>query len=134
MSDWNANIIEEFRTNEGRVGGMFEGAPLLLLHHIGAKTGIQRVNPLTYQPVGDSFAIFASKAGAPRHPEWLHNLRANPETSIEVGTATIDVTARLAEGDEREEIWNRQKQERPQFAEYEAKTDRQIPVIILERR
>ena len=134
MSDWNANIIEEFRTNEGRVGGMFEGAPLLLLHHIGAKTGIQRVNPLTYQPVGDSFAIFASKAGAPRHPEWLHNLRANPETSIEVGTATIDVTARLAEGDEREEIWNRQKQERPQFAEYEAKTDRKIPVIILERR
>ncbi len=93
MSDWNANIIEEFRTNKGRVGGMFEGWRILLLHHTGAKTGTQRINPLTYQPVGDSFAIFASKAGGPHNPDWFHNLVANPETNVEIGIDTIAVTA-----------------------------------------
>lgn len=135
MSDWNANIIEEFRDNEGRVGGMFEGWPLLLLHHTGAKTGTERVNPLAYQAVGDQYAVFASKAGATTHPDWYYNLRANPDVSIEVGGETIFVTARVTEGDEREQIWSKQKQDRPNFGEYEVSAEgRQIPVVVLEPR
>ncbi len=80
MSDWNAGIIDEFRENEGRVGGMFEGAPLLLLHHVGARTETERVSPLMYQTVNEDFAIFASKAGADTNPDWFHNLMANPQT------------------------------------------------------
>lgn len=135
MSDWNANIIEEFRNNEGRVGGMFEGRPMLLLHHTGARTGTARVNPLTYRAVGDGYAVFASKAGAPTHPDWFHNLLANPETAIEVGTEIVDVTAWRAEGEERADIWREQMSDFPVFAEYEASAgDREIPVIILEPR
>lgn len=135
MSDWNANIIEEFRDNEGQVGGMFEGWPLLLLHHTGAKTGTERVNPLAYQAVGDQYAVFASKAGATTHPDWYYNLRANPDVSIEVGGETIFVTARVTEGDEREQIWSKQKQDRPNFGEYEVSAEgRQIPVVVLEPR
>lgn len=135
MSDWNANIVEEFRGNEGRVGGMFEGAPLLLLHHAGAKTGTERVNPLMYQAFGDDLAVFASKAGATDNPDWYHNLIANPDTKIEVGTDTIAVTARVAAGEERDTIWDTQKTNWPQFAEYEVSAaGRQIPVIVLERR
>jgi deazaflavin-dependent oxidoreductase (nitroreductase family) len=135
-ADFNTQIIEEFRANGGKVGGAFEGAPLLLLHHRGAKTGTERVNPLAYQPVGAAFAIFASKAGAPHDPHWFLNLKANPEAQVEVGSETIDVTAREVEGTEREEIWGRQKQLMPGFAEYEDKTEgfRQIPVVLLERR
>lgn len=134
MSDWNSNIVEEFRSNGGRVGGPFAGRPLLLLHHKGARTGIDRVNPLAYQPVGDGFAVFASKGGSPTNPDWYHNLRANPDTAVEVGTEKVEVRARVAAGDEREEIWTRQKQGWPQFAEYENTTEgRQIPVIVLER-
>lgn len=132
-NDWNAQIIAEFRTNEGRVGGRFEGAPLLLLHSTGARSGIERVNPMMYQTVGDAFAVFGSKAGADTHPDWYHNLVAHPTARIEVGTETIDVRARVAEGDEREGIWTIQKQRYPGFAEYEAKTTREIPVVILER-
>ena len=135
MSDWNANIIDEFRGNEGKLGGMFEGWPMLLLHHAGAKTGTQRVNPLTYQPAGENFAIFASKSGDPKHPDWYHNLLANPDTTVEVGTDTIEVTARVASGDERDGIWSKQKNDRPQFAEYEKTSEgRKIPVIVLEPR
>ena len=134
MSDWNAQIIDEFRSNNGVVGGMFEGRPLLLLHTTGAKTGMARVSPLMYQAVDGGYAIFASKAGAPDNPDWYHNLLANPRVSVEVGTRQLDVTARVAEETERAPIWSKQKEEFPQFAEYEASTHRTIPVIILEPR
>src|SRR3954469_7051922 len=131
VKNWNTAIIDEFRANGGRVGGGFEGAPLLLLHSTGAKSGVERVNPMMYQAVGDDYAVFASKAGMPTNPDWYHNLLAHPDASIEVGTETIDVTARIAEGDERERIWSKQKADYPGFAEYEEKTTRTIPVVIL---
>lgn len=135
MSNWNQNIIEEFRANDGQVGGHFAGRPLLLLHHTGAKTGKERVTPLMYQAVDGGYAVFASKGGADTNPDWFHNLRANPDTRVEVGTEVLDVTARVAVGDEYEEIWARQKSDYPFFAEYEVKTDRDhIPVVVLEKR
>lgn len=134
MADWNKNIIDEFRTNEGRVGGPFEGRTLLLLHHRGAKSGVKRVNPLACQSLPDgALAVFGSKGGAPSHPDWYHNLKANPDAAVEVGTETHDVKARVATGDERERIWEKQKKIMPGFADYETKTSRQIPVVILER-
>jgi deazaflavin-dependent oxidoreductase (nitroreductase family) len=134
MSDWNSKIIEEFRANGGKVGGGFEGAPLLLLHTTGAKSGQERVNPLAYQEIDDDrIAVFASKAGAPTNPDWYHNLRANPKVTVEVGSETFPAVARVAEADERERIWERQKQDWPGFADYEQKTERSIPVVILER-
>jgi deazaflavin-dependent oxidoreductase (nitroreductase family) len=132
MSDFNAQIIEEFRANAGKVGGDFEGAPMVLLHTIGARTGADRVNPLVYGRDGDNLVIFASRGGAPTHPDWFHNLVAHPDVTVEVGTDTVPVRARVAEGDERERLWARQKELMPGFAEYEAKTTRQIPVIVLE--
>src|SRR3954468_10474427 len=89
MSDWNDKVIAEFRANQGRVGGQFEGAPLLLLHSTGAKSGQERVNPMMYQAVGNGFAVFASKGGADTNPDWFHNLKAHPQVRIEVGTDTI---------------------------------------------
>ena len=134
MSDWNAGIIDEFRANDGRVGGMFEGAPLLLLHHVGARTGTERVSPLMYQGLNGDFAVFASKAGADTNPDWFHNLLANPQTKVEVGVNTTTVRARLAEGEEHDRIWEQQKEAWPQFAEYERETSRDvIPVVVLER-
>ena len=134
MADWNQKIIEEFLSNDGKVGGVFEGHPLLLLHHRGARTGTERVNPLAYQPLeGGAVAVFGSKGGAPAHPDWVHNLVANPRATVEVGTETYEVTARVAEGAERDAIWERQKKAMPGFAAYEQKTTRQIPVVILER-
>jgi deazaflavin-dependent oxidoreductase (nitroreductase family) len=133
MSDWNAAIIEEFRANGGKVGGQFEGAPMLLLHTTGAKTGKERVNPLVCQAEGDRLVVFASKAGAPTSPDWYHNLVANPEVIVEVGSETVPLRARVAEGDERERLWATQKGLMPGFADYEAKTTRQIPVVVLER-
>ena len=132
MTDWNTGIIEEFRENGGKVGGRFEGAPLLLLHSTGAKSGKPRLTPLRYREVDEDFAVFGSKRGADTHPDWYYNLIANPVASIEVGTATIEVTARVAEGDERSLIWELQKSEVPIFAEYEQQTPREIPVILLE--
>ncbi len=131
-TDWNSKIIAEFRANGGRVGGQFEGAPLLLLHTVGAKSGRERVNPVMYQVVGDNFAVFASKAGAPTNPDWYHNLLANPRVSAEIGTQTIEADARVADEQERDPIWTAQKQAYPGFADYETKTTRQIPVVILE--
>lgn len=133
MNAWNTKIIEEFRANKGQAGGDFAGASLLLLHTTGAKSGAERINPVMYQSVGQSWAVFASKGGAPTNPDWYHNLLANPKASIEVGTETVRVTARVATSAEREQIWSKQKQERPQFAEYEASTKRVIPVVVLER-
>ena len=133
MSNWNEGVIEEFRSNDGRVSGMFSRMPLLLLHHKGAKTGTERINPLAYQKVASGYAVFASKGGADTNPAWFHNLKANPEVTIEVGTDTLEVKARVVDGDEYQLIWDRQKREFPQFAGYETKTSRErIPVIVLE--
>jgi deazaflavin-dependent oxidoreductase (nitroreductase family) len=134
MSDWNDKVIAEFRANEGRVGGSFEGAPLLLLHTTGAKSGHERVTPMMYQAVGDGFAVFASKAGADTNPDWYHNLRAHPEALIEVGTETLEVTARVLDAEEREPIWQQQKTRYPGFADYETRTARVIPVVMLDPR
>jgi|SRR5690242_877772 deazaflavin-dependent oxidoreductase (nitroreductase family) len=128
----NQKIIDEFRSNAGKVGGPFENIPLLILHNRGAKSGQERLNPVAYRRDGDNFVVFASKGGAPDNPDWFHNLKANPEATIEVGTETRNVVARVAQGDERERIWELQKKEFPGFAEYEQRTDRQIPVVILE--
>ncbi len=140
MTDWvderaeraerNNQVIAEFRANEGLVGG---SASTLLLHHTGAKSGIARVNPVAFQRVGENFAIFGSRAGGPLNPDWYHNLIANPQTSIEVGSEIIEVVARVTSGEERAAIWERQKADSPGFAAYEAKTTREIPVILLER-
>jgi deazaflavin-dependent oxidoreductase (nitroreductase family) len=138
VSDWsrrNLRLIEEFRANRGRVGGRWEGRPLLLLHHRGARTGTQRVSPLMYRDADGGYAIFASKGGADTNPDWFHNLMANPDTEVEVGPDTVQVHARLAEGEEYEELWTAQKRDWPFFAEYERKTARDhIPVVVLERR
>jgi deazaflavin-dependent oxidoreductase (nitroreductase family) len=130
-ADFNAQIIEEFHANEGRVGGMFEGLPLLLLHHTGAKSGKRRVNPLAYQADDGRYVIFASKAGAPTNPDWYHNLKAHPSVAIEVGTDTVDVLASEATGAERERLFRTQAERVPQFADYEAKAGRVIPVMVL---
>jgi deazaflavin-dependent oxidoreductase (nitroreductase family) len=132
MSDFNTKIVEEFRANGGKVGGQFEGAPVLLLHTVGAKTGQSRVNPMMYQQVAGGYAVFASKAGAPTNPDWYHNLLAHQEVKAEIGTETVELRARVAEGQERERIWTDQKAAYPGFADYERKTTRQIPVIVLE--
>jgi deazaflavin-dependent oxidoreductase (nitroreductase family) len=134
MSEANGNqeIIDEFRANAGKVG---EGAPMLLLHTTGAKSGLPRVNPLMYQQVGDDLAVFASKAGAPTNPDWYYNLRANPNVEIELGTETIPVTAFVADDDERDRIWGIQKERYPTFAEYEkTAAGRKIPVVLLTRK
>lgn len=132
--DWNAKIIAEFRENGGKVGGPFEGAPMVLVHHKGAKTGKERVNPLMCRTEGDRIYVFASKAGAPDNPDWYHNLKANPETTIEFGDEPdIPVRVTELEGPERERVWEAQKAEWPQFAEYDEKTDRTIPVLAIDR-
>jgi len=134
MSNWNTAIIDEFRANEGRVGGNFEGAPILLLHTVGARSGEPRVNPMVYRREGDAYIVFASKAGAPTNPDWYHNLVAHPDVEAEIGADIVTLTARVAEGEERERLWNAQKQVMPGFADYERKTSRQIPVVALEPR
>ena len=131
--DFNRKIIDEFRANSGKVGGGFAGAPMLILHTTGAKSGAEREHPLVYAQRGDDVVVFGSKGGAPSHPAWYLNLVANPKARIEIGTETRDVVARVAESDEREEIWSKQKQVMPGFADYEQKTSREIPVVILER-
>lgn len=131
-NEWNQSIIKEFRANQGKVGGFFEGKPVLLLHHTGAKSGTTRVNPLMYRKEGDAYVIFASKGGVPNNPDWFHNLKANPICKVEVGTDVVDVTARVAGPDEREAIYARQAEEYPHFGEYAKQTPRTIPVIILE--
>jgi deazaflavin-dependent oxidoreductase (nitroreductase family) len=130
-SDFNARIIDEFHANEGRVGGMFERSTLLLLHHTGARTGASRINPLAYMRDGDSYVIFASKAGAPTNPDWYYNLKAHPNVTVEVGTDTIPVAATEADGTDRDRLFAAQAERSPAFAEYQAGTDRRIPVIVL---
>ena len=130
--DWNSNIIQEFRTNEGKVGGPFDGAPLLLLHTTGARSGEERINPMMYLADGDRLVVFASKGGAPTNPDWYHNLVANPELEIEVGTERRKVRARVTEGEEHDQLYAEQSRRYPQFAKYQEGTDRTIPVVILE--
>jgi deazaflavin-dependent oxidoreductase (nitroreductase family) len=129
--DFNQQIIDEFRANGGEVGGPFEGASLLLLHHRGAKSGQERINPLVYLPDGERYLVFASKGGAPTHPAWYHNLLAHPEVTIEVGTETIKARAEEVKGEERDRLYAAQAARLPSFAEYEQKTDRVIPVVAL---
>ncbi len=135
VNEFNAGVIEEFRANEGRVGGMFAGMDILLLHHRGAKTGTERVNPLVYARDGERYVVFASKAGAPTDPAWYRNLMANPDAEIEVGSERLPVRASEAQGEERERLFDEQKRRSPQFAEYEQKTQgRVIPVVLLAPR
>jgi deazaflavin-dependent oxidoreductase (nitroreductase family) len=128
-SDWNASIIAEFRKNHGKVGGQFEGAPLLLIMHIGARTRKARINPVMYLRDGRRYLVFASKGGADTHPDWYHNLKAHPDVKIEVGNETIDVQAEEIKGPERDRLYAKQASLYPQFAQYQQKTKRIIPVI-----
>ena len=133
-SDYNAQIIAEFRANQGRVGGRFAGATLLLLHTTGARSGTQYTNPVVYLADGGRYVVFASKAGAPSNPGWYHNLTAHAEVSIEVDDRTIEVTASELVGPERDRLFDRQTEISPGFAEYQAKTERVIPVVALTPR
>jgi deazaflavin-dependent oxidoreductase (nitroreductase family) len=131
--DFNGQVIEEFRANGGKVGGYFDGASLLLLHHAGAKSGTERVNPLVYQQVGDSYAIFASAGGQPRDPQWFRNLVAHPDVTVEVGSTTVKARARVADPADRATIWTTQKERMSNFAEYEkSAAPREIPVVLLD--
>ena len=131
--DFNGKIIAEFRASGGKVGGPFQGSDMLLLHHTGARSGTERVSPLAFQRIGDSLAVFGSKAGAPDHPAWYYNLIAHPDTTVEVGTETVRVRARVAQPAERDVIYGRQRERHPVFAGYETKAaPRRIPVVVLD--
>jgi deazaflavin-dependent oxidoreductase (nitroreductase family) len=131
--NWNKAIIDEFRANAGVVGGPFTGSTLLLLHTTGAKSGHERINPVAYFGDGEHLMIFASKAGAPTHPDWYHNIVANPLVTVEVGTEVFQVQAEIAAEPERTQLYNKMVEKMPGFGEYQKKTTRVIPVIILTR-
>ncbi len=131
VQDWNGKIIKEFQANEGKVGGPFAGAPLLLLHTKGAETGRERVNPIMYLDLDEHRYVFATKAGADTNPDWYWNLVAHPDVTVEVGTETYDATAVPATGDDRDRIYTEQARRHPGFAEYQQKTSRIIPVVEL---
>ena len=134
MSGWNDHVIHEFRENGGRVGGPFEGAPMILIHHLGARTGTERVAPLVYFPEEDgSMLIVASKGGALTNPDWYHNVKAHPRFEAEVGTETFTVEATELDAAERAEKWKRIVADRPGFGDYEKKTTRVMPVLRLRR-
>lgn len=132
VSDFNTKIIEEFRSNGGKIGGQFEGAPMVLLTTTGAKSGKNRVNPVMYLAEGDRIYVFASKAGAPTSPDWYHNLVAHPNVTVELGTDRFEAVATPVDEGERDRIYAEQASRYPGFAEYEANTDRVIPVVALE--
>jgi F420H(2)-dependent quinone reductase len=125
-----------YRATGGVIGHRIPGlgAPILLLDHVGAKSGSVRTSPLLYIQDGENVAVIASKGGHPRHPAWFHNLRANPEASVQVGSKRRGVRARLATGEERERLWRRAVEAYPPYADYQARTDREIPVVVLEPR
>jgi deazaflavin-dependent oxidoreductase (nitroreductase family) len=129
--DYNAELIDEFRTSQGLVGGIWVRTPLLLLHHTGAKSGVSRVNPVGYLADAPRYLVFASNGGAPSNPDWYHNLKAQPNTRIEVGSDTIRVVATEATGEERERLFARGAERFPDLAKYARKTDRVVPVIVL---
>ena len=128
-NDWNSGIITEFRKNHGKVGGQFEGAPLLLITHTGARTQKTRINPVMYLKDGHRYLVFASKGGADTNPDWYHNLKAHPNAKIEVGKETIEIRAEEITSTERDRLYARQASLYPQFAQYQRKTKRIIPVI-----
>ena len=134
VQDFNSKVIEEFRANDGLVGGPMEGMPLLLLHTVGAKSGESRVNPLAYLADGERYVIIASFAGAPHSPPWYHNLVANPEVSVEVGAEQLDMLATVVDEPERSELYARMAGVMPVFNEYQSKTERVIPVVVLTPR
>ncbi len=134
VGGFNRQVIEEFRANNGAVGGFFAGKPILILHTTGAKTGKRRLNPLVYATHDDRLVVVASKGGAPTHPDWLFNVRANPDVTVEVGTERFPAKAAIIEdGAVRDELYAKLVAIMDQFAEYETKTDRRIPVVLLER-
>lgn len=136
MSDWNERnrkVIEEFRANDGKVGGNFENSTLLLLTTIGARSGKERVNPLMTTEDGDRLVIIASKGGAPAHPAWYHNLVANPEVGVEYGSEQFQARATIASEPERTELYEKMASKYPFFTEYQKNTDRVIPLVILSR-
>ena len=133
MNDFNRNLIDEFRQNGGKVTGMFENAPLLLLTTTGAKSGNKRTNPLVYTVDGDRLVVIASKGGAPTSPDWYHNVVANPTVTIELPDETFTARATVAEGEERDRLFAAQAAAMPAFSDYEQKTTRRLPVVILER-
>ncbi|MFN0146901.1 MAG: nitroreductase family deazaflavin-dependent oxidoreductase [Dehalococcoidia bacterium] len=134
MNDFNNQVIAEFRANEGKVGGNFAGAPMVLITTKGAKSGAMRTTPLVYSKDGDRVVIIASFAGAPKHPAWYLNLKANPEVTVEVGTEKYQAKAVIPEGAERDRLFNAQAALMPNFAEYQTKTSRVIPAVVLERK
>jgi deazaflavin-dependent oxidoreductase (nitroreductase family) len=127
----NRKIIEEFRTNDGKVGGRFEGKTLLLLHTKGARSGQERINPTAYVKDGDRYVIVASKGGAPTNPSWYYNVLANPLVTVEVGSETFQVLATVAEEPERTRLYNKMVEIMPGFDGYRRRTTREIPVIVL---
>lgn len=133
-NDWNKRIIDEFRASNGKVGGQFAGAPLLLITTTGARTGRRITTPLVYLPDGDRMLVFASKGGAPTHPAWYHNLVAHPTVTVEVGVESGEFEALVITGDEHDRLYARQAKAFPGFAEYQAKTKRTIPVVALRRK
>ncbi len=134
MQDYNNRIIKEFHENEGKVGGPFAGAPMILVTHTGAKSGTQRTNPLVYLKDGDRYLVFASKGGSTKHPDWYRNLVANPDATAEIGTEKFDVVAEVLTGEERDRLYDKQAKIMPQFAEYQARAGRKIPVVALKRK
>ncbi len=133
QTDFNRKIIEEFRANAGVVGGPFAGRPMLLLTSRGAKSGEMKTTPLVYSKDGDRIVVIASMGGAPRHPAWFFNLKANPDVTLEVGTEKFSARASEAEGEERDRLYAAQAAEMPAFADYQAKTTRRIPVFTFDR-
>jgi deazaflavin-dependent oxidoreductase (nitroreductase family) len=132
-NDFNTNLIAEFRANAGKVGGMFEGSPMMLLTTTGARSGQQRIAPLVYTTDNGRYVIIASKGGAPTNPDWFHNLRANPEVTVEVGDESFKARASVPEGAERQRLFDQQAALMPGFAEYQKNTTRTLPVVVLER-
>jgi deazaflavin-dependent oxidoreductase (nitroreductase family) len=133
MSDFNRRLVEEFRANNGKVGGPFADRPLMVLTTIGAKSGLPRTIPLVYTRDGDRLVIIASKGGAPTNPDWYHNLVANPTATVELPGKTFQVTAAIAQGTARDRLFGQQAAQMPGFADYQRNTTRRIPVIVLER-
>ena len=132
--DFNRATVDEFRSNQGRVGGPLANTPILLLHHIGAQSQIERVTPLAHTPHSDGrYLIVASNAGSPTHPGWYHNLKAHPCVQIEVGTETFWVHADELDGPGRDAVWPQLSAASPSLRDYQTKTRRQIPVFVLTR-
>jgi len=131
---WNDRVIEQFRANGGQMtSGPFTGRTLLLLTTKGARSGAQRISPLVYSRDGERFVIVAPKGGAPSHPGWYHNLRAHPEVTIEVGKEKFRARARVADDSDRRRLYDKHAERMPAFWDYERKTTRKIPVVVLER-